>query len=104
MNRKPAYFIQFDTFWANSRTRFCGPFASRREAQAEIDAALADEAGEVGLGMNSPRNIQEAIRVWGIVTRSEARQLGLHEDTEPWDAFGVLPRTCSTMRQIEIEA
>ena len=39
---KATYYIRIDTYWQNSADSFVGPFASRDEAQAEIESAMDD--------------------------------------------------------------
>lgn len=83
------YYVRIDTFWQNSPDRFVGPFPTRAAAQKAIDAACADPQSQIVVLGTSPRDIKHAIRVWGIMTATEARRAGMHED---WDSLrNVLP-------------
>jgi len=64
------YFIRIDTYWQNSPDRFVGPFASRKEAQAEIDRATSADNSRVVLIGQSASDIKTGIRCHGIFPRN----------------------------------
>jgi len=84
MARTPAsYYVKFDTYWQHSPDRFAGPFASRDDAQAAIDAALNDPQSKAVMYGQHATDIKHGVRIYGILSRSEARRDGLRLD---WDA------------------
>lgn len=76
------YYVKFDTYWQNSPDWFAGPFASRNEAQAAIDVALTRAGSKVAMSTQTSRDVRHGIRVWDILSRSEALRDGLRLD---WD-------------------
>lgn len=77
--RDREYYIRFDTYWQGSADRWVGPFASRSQANTEIERATKAEGSLAVQAGRSPSNIKYAIRVWGVQTRSEARRYGMRE-------------------------
>lgn len=75
--RAPSYFIQVDSYWANSPDRFVGPFDSRAAAQEAIDAI--ETSDNVWLSTSTcGGDIRDAVRVYPhILTFTEARRAGL---------------------------
>lgn len=73
------YFIRIDTYWQNSLDRFVGPFASRDEAQAEIDHATNAENSRVVLIGQSASDIKTGIRCHGILSKTSATRHGMTE-------------------------
>ena len=76
---KNTYYVRVDTYWQNSPDSFIGPFASRADAQTAIDAALDAPNSLAVLAGNSPRDIKEAVRIHGILSKTEARKFGLRD-------------------------
>lgn len=66
------YYIRFDTYWQNSADRFCGPFNSREEAEAEIKRAQNAPNSMVTRWGQSPVDVKNAVRVLEIVTKTQA--------------------------------
>lgn len=86
------YFIRFDTYWQNSPNRFCGPFASRAEAQAAIDNIPT--AANVWLSTSQcGGDIRDAIRVYPtILTATEAKRMGMRNDySAAHNTYAALP-------------
>lgn len=71
------YYIRIDTYWQNSPDEFVGPFASREEAQTEIDAALDEDGSKVCMSSYSARDVRYGIRVYGILSKTEAQRQGM---------------------------
>lgn len=91
MPKSPAtYYVRVDTFWQNSADRFVGPFKSRPAAEAAIREANAAPGGEVVVMGTSPRNIKRAIRIWGVLTKTEAERAGMRDEYD--SRRNVLPR------------
>src|SRR5260221_1960407 len=73
-----SYYIRIDTYWQNSPNRFVGPFATREEAEAEVERALAASGSLVARAENHSPNVRRGILVFpDILTRSEAVRTGL---------------------------
>lgn len=71
------FFIRIDTLWQNSPDYFVGPFDTRAEAQAAIDAAVNHDDSKVVLPGRMAGDVKEAVRVHGILGKTEARKAGL---------------------------
>lgn len=83
----PRYYIRIDTYWQGDPDRYVGPFATRSEAEAEIERAWERAMnsqgfpGTIGIaGMASPQNLRDAIRVHGVLSATEAKRLGMRQD------------------------
>lgn len=70
------FFVRIDTYWAGSHDRFVGPFNSRQDANAAINAAVWAEGSLVTPSGKMAKNAKSGIRVHGIVSKSEAKRLG----------------------------
>ena len=68
---KPTFYIKTDTFWQNSPITWYGPFDGRQEAEEYIEA----QRDWVRPG-ESPANIKDAVRVYGVYGKSQAVKLG----------------------------
>jgi hypothetical protein len=81
MARTPAtYFVRIGTYWQNSPYRFVGPFATREEAEAAIEAAYTN--GNVNVWRSSSMcggDIKTAICVYGVMNKSEAFRAGMRD-------------------------
>lgn len=83
MARIPAsYYVKLDTYWQHSPDRFAGPFANRDEAEKAIDIALKRAGSKVTMYNHQAADVRHGIRVYGVLSRSEARRDGLRLD---WD-------------------
>lgn len=86
MARKAAtYYVRLDTYWQGSRDRWCGPYVTREQAQAAIDVALNEPETKAVMSNRNPRDTRNAIRIYGVFSRSEAIRKGMrderHEDS-----------------------
>lgn len=78
MAKTPAtYYVRIDTLWQNSPDWWVGPFASEGEAQAEIDRALNDQKSACVMAGRLAGDVKHAIRIFGIVPKSQAIRKGL---------------------------
>ena len=72
---KATYYIRIDTYWQNSADSFVGPFASRDEAQAEIESAMDD--GKVCMAYHMAADIKSGIRVHEVLSKTQAKRQGM---------------------------
>ena len=96
-----SYYVRIDSYWQNSGDFFVGPFANRDEAQTEIDRAVSDPESLVVPANQMAQDIEHGVRVHSILTKTQAKQAGLHEsfgDTYERNVVGVkIPRTAHQM-------
>lgn len=69
------FYIHLDTYWQNSADRFFGPYASREDAEAALDATNIVRADN---GHSAP-DVRYNVRCNGIVTTTEARKRGMKQ-------------------------
>lgn len=74
-----AYYIRIDTYWQHSPDRWVGPFASRKQAEGAIGAALNAEDGCAVMSGQRPQDIKRAIRVYGVFPKSHAERMGMRD-------------------------
>jgi hypothetical protein len=98
------YFICIDTFWANSPNRFVGPFTSKNEALAEVERAISAD-NDVVIPGKSPLNIKDAIRICGVVSKTNALKHGMVDYEYGHDRSNVIgtriPDNIGDLREIE---
>lgn len=72
MKTRATYYIRYSTYWQNAPDWFAGPFASREEAQKEIERAT--DTGKVDVyGRGLSRDVKNNYAILGIVTKTEAK-------------------------------
>lgn len=76
---KPAFFVRFDSYWAGSASWFAGPFESRAAARDAIQTAIQAEGSLCVMSSQTPRDARYGIRIYGVLTRSDAVTCGLRE-------------------------
>ena len=77
MARQGTYYIRMDTFWQNSPDRWVGPFDSRDEADAAIEAAREEPGALIALPGVAAPDVRHAVRVYGVHPRSTAQRMGM---------------------------
>lgn len=75
----PTYYVRLDTCWQNSADWFAGPYDNRLLAQNAIDRALCAANSQVVLLGQHAENVRVAIRVWGILSKSQAERVGMRD-------------------------
>lgn len=71
------YYIQVDTYWSNAKDYFVGPFASREEARAAVEAIPTDSNAWLATS-TCGGDIREAVRVYPQpLSHTAARRAGM---------------------------
>ena len=96
---KAKFYIRFHNYWQGTPDYFAGPFASRADAEAEIDRANAGAKFNFvrgDLGQLAP-DVRHDIRIAAILMTTQARKVGMKTDWkhDP-DEVNTVPYLCDT--------
>ena len=91
------YYIRFDTYWQNSPNRFVGPFSTRQAAEDAIKAAENATNSKVARSSQMANDLRNGIRVFGVLSSTEAKRYGLRHN---YEALDELPRNTTELAQM----
>ena len=76
---KATYYIRLSSYWQGAGNYFVGAFESREAAEKELERATSDENSLATKVQHMANNVKDGICVYGISTKTKARELGMRD-------------------------
>jgi len=96
------YYIHIDTYYADSPDTYVGPFESKPEANRSITDSQNETGSQVVFG-GQPSDMRNAIRVYGVLSKTQAKKQGMKsygEGDHSDNTISSMPKNTSELHQM----
>jgi len=86
------FYIEVCGYWQNSPSLFVGPFETKAEAEAAVQAAIEADGSEAVRPGQMARDLKDGVRLY-VLTTTEARRTGMFDKPADFQAarFNLVP-------------